>query len=371
MLLLVTVFFLSLYALLIFFYFYHWLRTKEFIPGTASATHISVIVAARNEEKNIKALLNALSVQTYSPNHFEVIIVNDFSTDRTADNVAPFLSHRVQLIQPEVTPGKSSKKKAIEAGVKNAKGELIVVTDADCIPGKEWLSQISCFQQTHNSMFIAAPVKLKTNSSLLGIFQSLDFITLQGITAASAQANVHSMCNGANLAYQSSVFFEVEGFSGIDKLASGDDMLLMYKIWKKYPEGVHYLKNKKAIVETEPMHTWKDFFLQRKRWSSKASYYQDWRISLVLLFVYLFNLFFFVLLAACVYDSKYLSTLVLYVIGKLLIETPMVYAVAKFFDQQRLIIYFPFLQPLHIIYTVVVGFVSQFGTYSWKGRNTK
>jgi cellulose synthase/poly-beta-1,6-N-acetylglucosamine synthase-like glycosyltransferase len=370
MLLVVTVVFLCFYALLIFFYFYHWLRTKEFTPKTGSSTFISVVIAARNEEDNIASLLEALSNQTYSKEFFEVIVVDDFSTDKTVERVKPFLSNRIHLVQPEVNIAESSKKKAIETGIKKANGKLIVVTDADCIPKKDWLFLISGFQQTNNSVFIAAPVKLKTYPSLLSIFQSLDFITLQGITAASVNANVHSMCNGANLAYLRSVFFDVDGFSEIDKLASGDDMLLMYKVWQKFPTQIHYLKNKKAIIETEPMHTWKSFFQQRKRWSSKATYYKDWRISLVLLFIYVFNLYFLVLLAFGIYESKYLLILFLYLPGKTIIEIPMVYSVARFYSQQKLLVYFPFLQPLHIIYTIVIGLVSQIGTYQWKGRKT-
>ena len=372
MLLILTAVFLLCYAFLIFYYFYYWLHVKEFALSNNNFTvSVSVVIAARNEEENIARLLVALQRQTYSRNFFEVIVVDDFSTDKTSESVKPFLNDTFYLIKPNTNAAQSSKKKAIEAGVQKAKGELIVITDADCILQKEWLQTIVSFYKKTNSVFIAAPVKLKSYATLLSIFQSLDFITLQGITAASVTANTHTMCNGANLAYLRSAFFEVEGFSGIDKLASGDDMLLMYKIWKKYPGKISYLKNEQAIVETEPMRTWKDFFQQRIRWSSKAGYYKDWRIKLVLFFVYLFNCLFFVLLIACFLDSYYWYILIFYLFGKLLIEFPFVYSVARFYNAQKLLVYFPFLQPLHIIYTVVIGLVSQFGTYQWKGRKTK
>ncbi len=371
MLFVITAVFLLLYAILIFFYFYYWLHTNAFVPGSFPKVFISVIVAARNEEQNIVALVKSLKEQTYPAEFFEVIIVDDFSTDKTSEKLRPFLNERFYLIQPGSNAIKSSKKKAIEAGIKKAQGELIVITDADCLPKKEWLELIVGFQRTNNSVFVAAPVTFKTYASLLSIFQSLDFITLQGITAASVTANVHSMCNGANLAYQRSVFFEVGGFSGIDKLASGDDMLLMYKIWKKYPQQVHYLKNDNAIIETEPMPNWTSFFEQRIRWASKATYYKDWRISLVLVFVYLFNVLFFVLLILAILKSFYWWALFIYLVGKLFIETPFVYSVAKFYKQQRLLIYFPCLQPLHITYTVLIGILSRLRTYHWKGRKTK
>jgi cellulose synthase/poly-beta-1,6-N-acetylglucosamine synthase-like glycosyltransferase len=371
MLLILTTACLLLYTLLIFYYFYHWLHVKEFRNTGDGKLFTSVVVAARNEETNIANLLNALLQQTYSSDFFEIIIIDDYSTDGTVEAAKGFLNHRVHLIQPGTTAEQSSKKKAIEAGIQKAKGDLIVITDADCIPGKNWLQSIVCFQQKNKSVFIAAPVRLKQSASLLSIFQSLDFITLQGITAASVSANMHSMCNGANLAYLRSAFFEVDGFKGIDKLASGDDMLLMYKIWKKYPDRVHYLKSTKAIIETESVQSWKGFFAQRIRWSSKATYYKDWSITLVLMFVYFFNFLFLILIIAGFIDKYYWLVLIFYLFGKTLIELPFVYSIAKFYKQQRLIALFLFLQPLHILYTIVIGLISQFGAYEWKGRRTK
>jgi cellulose synthase/poly-beta-1,6-N-acetylglucosamine synthase-like glycosyltransferase len=371
MLLIIITAFLLLYGLLIFYYFYFWLHAKEFSISVNSTVNISVVIAARNEESNIARLLEALEKQTYPKEFFEIIVVDDFSSDKTPEAVKPFLNDTIHLIYPNAIATHSSKKKALESGVQKAKGELIVVTDADCIPQKEWLQTIASFYLKTNSVFIAAPVKFKTYPTLLSIFQSLDFITLQGITAASVTANTHTMCNGANIAYLRSAFFEVDGFSGIDKKASGDDMLLMYKIWKRHPQKVNYLKNEQAIIETEAPLTWKKFFQQRIRWSSKATYYKDWRISLVLLFIYIFNSLFFVLLFAAFFNSYYWYILVFYLLGKVLIEVPFVYSVARFYKAQKLLVYFPFLQPLHIAYTVVIGMISQFGTYEWKGRKTK
>ena len=371
MLLLITAAFLLLYALLIFYYFYHWLHIKTYSSEGSNATFISIIVAARNEERHIERLLQSLEGQSYPKHLYEIIVVDDFSTDRTKELAQNFSGSDIKIIQPGISAEKSSKKKAIEAGIQVARGELIVITDADCYLQRGWLQTIGAYQHKTDAVFIAAPVKLRAGVSLVSVFQSLDFITLQGITAASVQANFHSMCNGANLAYRRDAFFEAGGFAGIDKIASGDDMLLMYKIWKKYPSKVFYLKSSEAIVETEPMATWKDFFSQRIRWSSKATYYQDKRVMLVLAFVYFFNCLFFVLLAAFCFDVFYGWVLLFYLVAKLFIEFPFVFSVARFYKEQKLMAYFPLLQPLHILYTVVIGLVSQFGKYEWKGRKTK
>ncbi|HZF65020.1 MAG TPA: glycosyltransferase [Chitinophagaceae bacterium] len=371
MLLIVTASFLFVYAALIGFYLYQWLQTEEFEIGEEESVSISVVIAARNEAENIGTLLRCLQAQSYPEALYEVIVVDDFSTDDTARVLRSFEWQLLRIITPGVEEHKSSKKICLEAGIKAATGDLIVVTDADCVVPEHWLRYIAGFQQQRNAVFIAAPVKLKTYTRLLSIFQSLDFITLQGITAASVRANFHSMCNGANLAYLKTAFFEVNGFAGIDKIASGDDMLLMYKIWSKHPDRVHYLKTRRAIVETTPMETWKSFFYQRVRWSSKATYYQDRRVSAVLLFVYLLNFLFFVLLVVAFCWPGGWTMLMIYLVGKVVIELPFVYIISRFYGEEKWMIFFPFLQPLHITYVVVVGLLSQFGAYEWKGRRTK
>jgi cellulose synthase/poly-beta-1,6-N-acetylglucosamine synthase-like glycosyltransferase len=371
-LLLIIASFLLLYVILIFYYWYQWKKLVYYErSGTNDYRYISVIVPARNEEKNIASLLNALSRQTYSSQFFEIIVVDDFSTDSTANTVRNFSLPNLFLIQPLVGSNNSSKKKAIEAGIQKAKGELIVTTDADCIPGKNWLHVINDFYVKNDSAFIAAPVQFSHDQNFFQLFQSLDFLTLQGITAASVHSHFHMMCNGANLAYKKNAYHEVNGFEGIDKVATGDDMLLMYKIWKRYPCKVFYLKNADAIVSTQPMPSWRSFFMQRKRWASKTLVYDDYRIIAVLAFVYLLNCSFLVLVATSLFNSFYWWYVFGFWIAKTIIELPFVYSVSKFYDEQKLVKSLFLFQPFHIFYTVFVGLVSQFGKYEWKGRKTK
>jgi cellulose synthase/poly-beta-1,6-N-acetylglucosamine synthase-like glycosyltransferase len=367
---LITIFFLIVYAALISFYSYHWRKLKP--PASKSSlpsSFISVIIAARNEELTLPTLLLDLQNQDFPRDLFEIIVVDDFSTDKTAVAVHKFKN--VSLIQPPGPSQLSSKKKAIAAGVENAKGELIVITDADCRVQLQWLSTIESFYQKQSTAFIAAPVKFSYQNNVVEIFQAIDFLVLQGITAASVSANFHSMCNGANLAYTKKAFNEVGGFEGIDSVASGDDMLLMYKIWKKHPQNVFYLKDENAIVCTAPMKSWKDFFMQRRRWASKTVYYNDYSITAVLAFILLFNAWFFVLLFASFFNSSIWNVVPIFLIAKIIIEFPFVYMVSKFYKEQRLLKYFPLFQPLHIFYTVFIGILSQFGKYEWKGRQTK
>lgn len=360
------------YVLLIGYYHYFWRRVPTFQPTLcADTSFISVVVAARNEEARLPLLLEALSRQTLAASHFEVIIVNDFSTDDTAAIAKPYLSDRVQMIQPALTCAASSKKKAIEAGIAHATGALVVVTDADCTPPPHWLRLVAGFYQQEDPAFIVAPVCFTAPNTLLGIFQSLDFMMLQGITAASVQAGAHSMCNGANLAYEREAFYSVNGFAGIDARASGDDMLLLYKIWQQQPHRIRYLKHPETIISTPAQESWKSFLTQRIRWSSKATYYQDKRVTAVLLFVYAFNCWCGVLLAGAIFWPYYRGAALVCLGVKTGTELIFLYPVAAFFGRRPLLWYFPLLQPLHIAYTITIGVLSRKKTYEWKGRRTQ
>lgn len=358
------------YSVLICYYWFAWKSVPDYQPEiTLPQVRISVIIPARNEENTIGNLLQALEKQTYPKSHFEVIVVDDHSTDATAAVAWQFSF--VKLISLHEAGINSFKKKAIKKGIQAANGELIVTTDADCIPPANWLSTIAAFKEEKNAVFIAAPVVFIHDKSMLQIFQALDFLVLQGITAGSVHKRIHSMCNGANLAYEKGAFETVNGFSGIDSIASGDDMLLMHKIATRYPQQVHYLKSKDAIVSTEPMKTWKEFFNQRIRWASKAKNYDDKRITAVLLLVYLFNLSFLVLWVAGFWCYDYWLYFTFLWIAKTIIEWPFVSSVAAFFNKKSLMKYFFFFQPLHILYTIFSGLLGQFSRYEWKGRKVK
>ncbi len=368
MLILIVTLLLSIgYGLLIIYYWQSWRSVPYFTPAAVQPqTTISVIIPARNEEENIAALLQALEKQSYPSSLFEVIVIDDHSTDHTAAIVQQYSS--VKLLQLRADHINSYKKKAIETGIAAAAGELIVTTDADCVPPPTWLETLAACKEKTNAVFIAAPVVMHCNSSVLQVFQAMDFMVLQGITGAVVHKNQLSMCNGANLAYEKKAFEAVNGFSGIDSIASGDDMLLMHKIATRFPGRVQYLKAKEGIVSTAPMKTWSAFFYQRIRWASKAAKYNDKRIFPVLLLVYLFNLSFLVTAISGFWNSYYWLLLLILWVFKTLTEFPLFSSVAGFFNKQWTLSFFFFFQPLHILYTIIAGLFGQLGSYKWKGR---
>jgi cellulose synthase/poly-beta-1,6-N-acetylglucosamine synthase-like glycosyltransferase len=369
-LLYITIGLLVLYSFLILYYRAGWRQLKTFSQTDQEpSVKISVIIPARNEEENIGKLLSSLEKQTYPSHLFEVIVVDDHSTDNTATVVNSYSF--AKLIKLEFDNINSYKKKAIETGIGAASGELIVTTDADCIVQENWLKTIADFKEKANVVFIAAPVVMEYKSTLLQTFQALDFLVLQGITAASLHKRFHNMCNGANLAYERKVFFEINGFSGIDHIASGDDMLLMQKIAQHFPGKISYLLSKDAIVATQAAKTWKEFFSQRIRWASKATNYNDIKIFSALFLVYFFNC----ALLALFITGFWINLLWLGLVGilliKIIIELLFIYPIAKFYNNQKLLTLFPFFQPLHIVYTVIAGWLGVFGSFEWKGRRVK
>ena len=349
----------------------------------APTTKITVIIPARNEAANIGACLDSVTNQSYPPHLYQVLVIDDHSTDATAAIIKSFAGKDVQLISlKDFTAGNtinSYKKKAIEIAIEQSTGQLIVTTDADCIVPPKWLETISQFYKKTNAVFIAAPVALACENTFLQIFQSLDFMTLQGITGASVYKKKHSMCNGANLAYEKKAFIEVGGFKGIDTIASGDDMLLMHKIYKQYPQGVFFLKSTEAIVQANSMATLKDFFNQRIRWASKADKYDDKRIFAVLLLVYVLNAWILLMGIACLIvtiSSSSFSKVFMYgffslLVCKTIIELFFLYPVARFFNNKILLWWFLLAQPFHIVYTVIAGWLGKFGSYHWKERKVK
>lgn len=358
------------YSVLILYYLQAWKDVPFFYPAVKDfQTRVTVIIPARNEEANIGPLLQALEQQTYPRSLTEVIVIDDHSTDNTAAEIRKF--PRVKLIQLQADGINSYKKKAIETGIAVATGEWILTTDADCLPLPRWLENMIAIKEEKNAAFIAAPVRMENDGTLLQRFQSLDFLVLQGITGAAVNGQQISMCNGANLGYAKSAFQQVGGFTGIDKLASGDDMLLMHKIRKAFPGKIFYLKSQDAIVSTEPMKTWRAFFNQRIRWASKSGSYTDGRLKAILLLVYLLNCCFPILAVAAFFNPQYWIWLGLLWVAKTIIEWPFVSVIASFFRQRPLLNYFFLFQPLHIAYTIIAGFLGMFGKYEWKGRSVR
>lgn len=367
------------YTFLIIVYRYGWTQTllfdSEAIP-LSGKTKVSILIPARNEEGNILHCLDAVSAQSYPAHLLEIIVINDHSTDDTAGVVTRYAVGNVRLINladhlPENAKLNAYKKKAIETAIGLCSGDLILTTDADCVMDRDWVSTVVKYYESGNIKFIAAPVAFHKEDTFLKVFQSLDFMTMQGITGATAFLKCGTMCNGANLAYERQAFLDVGGFQGIDCIASGDDMLLMYKMYKAFPCGIGFLRHPDAVVRTLPMDSWRSFMHQRIRWASKADKYDDKRLTAVLALVYIWNAALLVFFFVCFFYPSLWIIWLLLIVYKTVVELFLLYPVARFFGKARLLwLFFP-SQFLHIPYIVISGWLGKFGSYQWKNRQVK
>ena len=371
----VTICLLAAYGVLMALYTRGYWSMRGFVAsGKSPITKFSVIIPARNEASNIEACIAGIRAQNYPSHLFEIIVVDDFSEDETAQKVLKIAQQHsnVHLLRlQDFTKDENLvayKKRAIEIAITQATGDWMVTTDADCSFTNNWLASYDAYIQEHDSVMVAAPVAYTNTGGFLSIFQVLDFISLQGITAAAVASGSHTLCNGANLCYSKEAFERVGKFSGIDHLPSGDDMLLMHKMKKSYPGKIGYLYAQNAVVTTAPSDTMGLFIQQRIRWASKASGYQDKIIFWILLLVYLVNFSLLVYLPINALQKGNINNWLILMGCKTLIEIPFMYASAKFFKQQKLLWWFALMQPFHIVYTVVAGWFGTFGSYTWKGR---
>ncbi len=368
------------YLLLILIYQWGWKSIPYYhTEGNGGAdTTVSVIIPARNEEANLPVLINSLIKQSYPSNKWDAVIVNDHSTDNTAkvSSSAGGNIKSVNLYELAASTIISYKKKAIETGINYTKGKIILTTDADCKVPPNWVKTVSCFFTERTNLCAVMPVRMQPGKHFLGIFQTLDFLSLQAITAAAVHSKWHSLSNGANLAYLRQTFYEVNGFEKIDHIASGDDMLLTEKITALHPEGVQYILSRDVIVDTLPELTWKSLFNQRIRWAGKFNHFKSKIVRIIMAWVYLFNLM-LVLTPVYALWSSFETTYILSVwltviIGKTFVEIIFLFPVAAFFEQKSLLKWFPLMQPVHIIYTVLTGLLTIIiRKPEWKGRKIK
>ena len=380
MIVIYILFFLAVaYGVLMGVYRYGWNHLPEFCINPHQMDEdvvVSIIIAARNEASHIQSCLFALCRQDYPVDKMEILVIDDDSTDDTAYRVQQIRDNRIKLLRVRdymhaLTHHQAPKKRAIELGIAHARGELIITTDADCVAGPYWIRTLVSFYRQYHAVCMAAPVIYTDEKSFFDRFQSLDFMTMQGITGATDYLKIGTMCNGANFAYTRKAFYEVDGFVGIDGIASGDDMLLMYKLYCAYPDRVFYVKSRDAIVHTRPVQTWKAFWHQRIRWASKASKFDDRRLIWVLAGVYIWNLSFFALFIAGFFHLQWWMWGIGLLIYKTAVELYFLWPVAVFFQKKHQLWYFFPGQFLHIPYMVSAGLWSLWSGYQWKDRKLK
>lgn len=247
------------------------LRLTPYISISPASTYVSVIIACRNEERNLPALLRSISGQDYPKELFEVIIIDDNSKDKTFETA---LENKGPLRLSVLKNRGNGKKDAIKTGINSSVGRLIITTDADCLMGTGWIKTIASFYCETNADMIICPVQINAGRGIFGIFQELEYLGLQGITAGTASNGNGIMCNGANLAFTRETYLRHVNSLHFE-LASGDDVFLLHSIKKAPDSKILWLESAEAMVSTSASPTFGSFLKQRKRWISKWRFYDD------------------------------------------------------------------------------------------------
>jgi cellulose synthase/poly-beta-1,6-N-acetylglucosamine synthase-like glycosyltransferase len=275
---------------------------KTINTSSDPSTFVSIIVACRNEQKNLPALLNSLSHQNYPELLYEVLIVNDRSTDGTTEIATS--NTGISNLHALNNKGKG-KKQALRTGIVAAKADLIITTDADCIMGRNWLRTIAAFYEKNNPDMIICPVILESHRGIFGRFQELEFIGLQGITAGCALSNDATMCNGANLAFKKKVYLS-HSDSLHDEINSGDDIFLLHSLKKESAYRILWLESPDACVTAKSSSTFTKFLTQRKRWITKSKFYEDKSTIILGLLTFITNILLISYLIAAIIHPGYI-----------------------------------------------------------------
>ena len=332
------------------------------ISNSVTLPFVSVIIAARNEETNLPLLINDLIKQEYPLGKFEIIIINDRSNDSTqeildeaSENYSFIKSIKIDKQSKEMTP----KKHAIDSGIKESRGDIIISTDADCRVGSLWIASMTYSLINKNGVIIGYSEVDDKKRTILEKYQKLDFLAIITANAGAAGWNHYWSGTGQNLAYYKNDYLEIGGFEPVKDKISGDDMYLVQAISKLKRGYINIDPN--SHVKTKAMTSIKDFINQRIRWSSNSkSNFKSTPIFFMFLIVSFFEnlliLFSIILFSEgfIFWGMKASIDVIIILFGARLFE--------KSFDI-RTYFFWAILQPLYI---PLIGTLGLFNKFSWK-----
>ncbi len=360
-----------LYLTWIGLFYYGWAR----IPARSSEgfrvkTAVSVILPARNEECEISDILNDLAGQDYPKELLEVIVVDDHSSDLTADIVSDFIKDCANIRLIRLDNGITGKKQALLKGLTEANFSLILTTDADCRLSALWVrSMVECFEET-NADLIAGSVLIKAAPGFFNKFQRLELFSLLGSTAGSLSTGNPVMCSAANMGFRKESFIKAYNHYN-ENVISGDDVFMLHAMYKAGMRKMIFLKNRDAAVITKSMNSLRSFLSQRKRWASKSRHYKTGASVFTSLLVFFINLTAILCLLFALFNMSFLLIALFIFISKSLVDFPFLYSVTGYFGQRKLMRYFPAIQGIYFFYISFTAISAFTRASQWKGRLTE
>jgi cellulose synthase/poly-beta-1,6-N-acetylglucosamine synthase-like glycosyltransferase len=331
---------------------------------------LTIVVCARNEERNLVNLLPALARQNYPAGRLEIVLVNDRSRDRTEELLQAFASQHAQALYFRIddeAPGLAPKKRAINLALHHTGSEIILLTDADGIPGENWAAEMAA-QFQPGVVMVCGYSPYYPRNTLAQKILALEYFSHAAVAAGSIGAGRPLTCTGSNLAYRRDAFFSVGGFEGVGHWISGDDDLLLHKMHAQHAGKIAYVAHPATHVPVKPPASWQELQSQRTRYASKGRFYH-WKVTLALIAVYVLNLLLCLGVAALLFGQTrlFVSTL-LCGAGKAVVEFAYLRRASAWFQEQDLLRYFPLAAVLHPFYIVYFSTRAQFATFAWRGE---
>jgi len=348
-------------------------KLKPFVlKSQPNTTAFSVIIPFRNEAHNLPELLQSFVDLDYPQTQYEILLVNDFSSDNYKPIIDKYLKILPNLtcLEAELTE-MSPKKAALSLGISKAKNHWILTTDADCSVPVNWLKAYNQKIREDKPLLVAGLVQFKPPKTFLDTFQTLDLLSLQATLLGTFGQQKPLLCHGANLCYSKDLFYELNGFKSHENIASGDDVFLLESAFKKYPEKVTVLNSLEATVCTNTEPSLKKLVSQRTRWAAKATAYKSWPIKIVGIIIFMMNFYLIVggifSLFGLIPDKLFWFVFLV----KFNLDALILYTTARYFKQESALksyVISSFLYPLFSVTSVFLGLTKG---YTWKERQFK
>ena len=336
---------------------------------------ISIIVSLHNEQNNAESCILRLLGQDYPTDKLEIILVNDRSKDKTLEIIKSYALQNPQIIMLSIDnqlPDFAPKKRAIDKAIRLAKGDIILLTDADGRPQPSWARTMVAYFSEQVGMVIGyAPYMTHAPyDHLVHKLLALEYFTHAAIAAASATIGYPVTCVGTNMAYRKIVYTQLGGFGKFKQFPSGDDDLFLQQVHEKTNWQIVYATAPAAHVANAPPLTWKKFYNQRLRYASKGFFY-SWKLILSLSLFYFLNLqlILFPFLLLCTINVSYLLVLAFFI--KATGELFFLHRAANFLNDKRHLRYYSLAFFLHPLYVVYFGLMSQLTPFEWAGSRRK
>jgi len=340
----------------------------------------SVIIAARNEERNIAACLQSVFAQDISAKLYEVIVIDDRSEDATPAILREYAASHQNLralTVAETPAGVSPKKHAVSMGIKEAANDIIVFTDADCTVPPQWLSTIGAHFDNDTALVqgITSYKYIDGMNKLFYGLQSVDFLSHGVVAAAAIGAQLPINANANNMAFRKKAFEEVGGYGEDTGVTLGDDDHLLQRVWRHNRTAgggaykIRYMAAARGAVETAPTETPAALFRQRSRWGSVTVHYGARQVAL-LSAVFIFYLTIPATALMALFDATYLPVFASLLFVKFCGELVLMIPGTRIFGKKHLRKYIPLASLLQLPVVLAAVFSGVFGKFDWKGRKT-